>query len=767
MKQKNPVIELLGDLEGISTISCDLFDTLILRKLGPPESVFVVLASEASRLKLLPDYLTPENFISLREQAQELTYQQFGHFREPSLEDIYRHFDGVIADTTSLRELELQLECESLIPNRYLLDALSHFADAGLHILLVSDTYFRKAEIERFLDHCQVPASVRRNLYVSADLQMSKRAGTIFKLLIDNHAHGQPGQILHMGDNYRSDFVNPAEAGLRSFHWRYAHREQTADDGQLASGSSVFFNSVSSLAAALSPYKENTLQDTGFRLGAGTYGPVLHGFLDWVVDGVARAEQCDAIVPLMRESFMLEPMLKALIEEKGVHHEVIPLAVSRIATKRIDLQAEASDDFAGLLLNFANASVAELLELLGLQSHVARVDLQTDARLYSLSSMAHDAHGVQLRALQSFLKRADIVKVSGDFFEDKITMLRQYMHDTLGSRGRFLTVDVGFQGQIQRNLDAHVDGTPLSFGHALMVGKSAVASSRLNGGRFFAYISSTKESAAITDRLHRAAPVLEQVLMGPCGSVRGYQRTEGRVVPVVDAFERHEEFDTCKKPIQQGIFAYLDACSGQREDLKRVGAIPDPAESARWSQALLDQLIAQPELAVARLFSCLKDEQNNGTAMALPICVSHDPSEPLPSPEERARLIAHSVWIAGSRALLGQEDAASAGITTLQLTGGCKLLIWGAGETLSALVKSELLSKVDIVGLIDSSPLVQGSLRHGYLVHPPSYVAENPDIAVLIASKKFCHEIDAQIEKLCSQAGVSKPVVLTLNESRR
>jgi len=763
MKSHNLVGDLLGDLTGVRAISCDLFDTLLVRQSGAPQTVFHSLALKAQRLGMLPCSLTQSGFVSMREQAQEMTYQDFGHFREPTLRDIYARLQNVIPDPESLMDLELEIERRSIRGNRLLIEALTNYREAGVEILLVTDTYFSRDEVDRLLDSCDIPLALREYLYVSSELQLSKRCGSIYPIIVERHTQGKPNSLLHIGDNIRSDVLQAKAAGLRTFHWPYKNEEDVRPQQFATPEVGAHFTSVSSLAAALSPFDGDSLQGAGFKLGATVYGPALHGFLNWVIK-VATEEKCDAIAPLMRESFTIHPLLERLAAGQTQTIPLIPLAVSRVATKHVDLHQESNDDFAALFLDFACVSVDELLRLLGVGQYSERLDLGSLPVSTRLAALMRPEYSNSLRALKSLLRKPQVIDLSRDFFWEKSELLTKYLLSTIGRNRRALSVDVGFQGQIQRNLDLRTQGTGLAFSHALMIGRSSVAERSLTGGRCFSYVSMTRNNADKIQRIHRAAPVIEQVLMGPVGSVVGYHAKNSEVVPIHDCFERHTEYAEFKRPIQQGIFCFFDVCAAQQDKHSPDSIHKDSLDPEMPAMVLnkLDQLVSAPDAQTALLFAHLKDELNNGTSRAEPICLHPDRLKEDTPLWEAESLAAQSIWVAGTRVLLGTQRTEERETASFRLVDRSKLLIWGAGETLGDLIRAGMLSELEVVGLVDSSPIVQGNLRYGFVVQPPTHIAAHTGVPVLIASRKFKHEISEQIENICLRAGVGKPVLLTL-----
>jgi hypothetical protein len=65
------------------------------------------------------------------------------------------------------------------------------------------------------------------------------------------------------------------------------------------------------------------------NLGASIIGPFLNDLCNWAIDE-CLSENRTSIHPLMREGYLLSPMLETIIKKRGLEIEVKPLYVSII-----------------------------------------------------------------------------------------------------------------------------------------------------------------------------------------------------------------------------------------------------------------------------------------------------------------------------------------------------------------------------------------------------------------------------------------------------
>ena len=55
-------------------------------------------------------------------------------------------------------------------------------------------------------------------MYVSSEYGKTKRTGNLFREVLEEEGmEGREGEVLHIGDHYISDYLNPRNVGMKSF----------------------------------------------------------------------------------------------------------------------------------------------------------------------------------------------------------------------------------------------------------------------------------------------------------------------------------------------------------------------------------------------------------------------------------------------------------------------------------------------------------------------------------------------------------------------
>lgn len=194
----------------IEVVSFDIFDTLIVRPVYEPRDVFRFLNKAFQQLNTKFRLM---EFAQMREEAEERTRKLHQEQEDVTLEQIYETFcvvfniDKKIAAKMKKLEIEYELKfCFQRKTAKELFD-LAKYLDKK--VIITTDMYLPREVIERILRSNNF--SDYERLYISCELDRTKSNGTIFEYIEDDLGV-KGGQILHIGDNWHSDYQNALEA---------------------------------------------------------------------------------------------------------------------------------------------------------------------------------------------------------------------------------------------------------------------------------------------------------------------------------------------------------------------------------------------------------------------------------------------------------------------------------------------------------------------------------------------------------------------------
>lgn len=401
-----------------SVISFDIFDTLIERLVDRPEDVFRLLQDqyESHFENRLP-------VAALRIAAERKAHQK-SDSPEVTLSEIYNCLDVSDAERSWLQDKETADEMALCFPKESMLACFDAALKSGKRVILISDMYLPRKVIEAILQKCGI--SGYATLYLSSEEKKVKRDGFLF-LEVLKREEIQPSDLLHIGDNARGDFLVPRKLGISATLLK--------TDSPCTEKSSSY-----AVLKRFIARKADSYPDPFVRLGYAVLGPMLYGFSKWLKSEVIR-QKADRVLFLMREGALLKEAYEAV---GGNPDNACLLYVSRQSTT---LPFLGNDTRLKELLTRLHArrvcySVADFCDSCRLSSE----DIKD---VISAEEMQENMRSWPPARSQAFYEkiRSALIKSSKLNAEN----LRRYLK-RIGLGKRNLTVDVGYYGTIQTNL---------------------------------------------------------------------------------------------------------------------------------------------------------------------------------------------------------------------------------------------------------------------------------------------------------------------------
>lgn len=323
--QEMPDFEADYDFE---VLSLDVFDTILLRRTYQPTDVFHVLEERAVQQL----GLAPHPYALARKEAEARARRTVPD-GEVKIDAIYEAL-GELIDLDSdalnqLRDLELQLEGEFLYADPRWVALYQKFRKMGKRIIFISDMYWPAGFLKDILTKFGFEDP---ELYVSCDCGVSKHHGKLQPYVIGKL--GVPAQkILHVGDNFVSDYVRCRQAGMQAFHWKdsFIYRPWVEQVELLPRVNNDPF-SLRLIGEARRFELEKPLDSSNDplmeRMGREVAGPLYYCFLNWVVHS-ARRDGVRHLFFLGRDGYYWEKAMQVLDQRHNLGLEFTYLHASR------------------------------------------------------------------------------------------------------------------------------------------------------------------------------------------------------------------------------------------------------------------------------------------------------------------------------------------------------------------------------------------------------------------------------------------------------
>ncbi|HMK48971.1 MAG TPA: HAD-IA family hydrolase, partial [Thermodesulfovibrionales bacterium] len=297
----------------IKVVSFDIFDTVLIRRVDPPEKT-----KELSCDRALKDGVVDRSgagLLSLRKTVEENLKSQataHGKDREYSIHDVffevasYLKVKDIQATVSRLLDIELEIEKAVTLPMPGIKDQLRRLSQ-GYRLIAVSDTYLTTQMLKQVLDHLGL-GDYFKAIYASSEYKLSKSSGSLFRLILEAENIG-PHELQHIGDNFLSDYFVPKKIGVKTVclndNWNFS-RKHTLHAVRQLSDESNFWSSCSELLNLLSVQrpsgsKDDLLHNFGYMF----IGPLLTIFTHLLFLELTKKDIRN-IYFIARDGFMLK-----------------------------------------------------------------------------------------------------------------------------------------------------------------------------------------------------------------------------------------------------------------------------------------------------------------------------------------------------------------------------------------------------------------------------------------------------------------------------
>lgn len=537
--------------------SFDIFDTLLTRAVGAPESVFLLLGRQLSRQGLISG--SAEAFARARIAAEGRAHHNLG--ATCRLEAIYQELTITLHLSESQQQALYQKECElesaliRVVPGakEYLLRARNQ----GQKIVFISDMYLPSTFLQEQLERHGL-WQAGDACYVSCDYGKFKRSGALFREMLLKE--GKPaGAALHRGNSLDGDIWPARLVGLRgelitaANPNRYEqimekHRWETEGLASAMAGAARLTRLCSSAKDA----REKALVE----VAAGVTAPVLVSYVIWILQ---RARQLGfrRIYFLSRDGQVLVEIARKLAKKLNYEGDLRYLYGSRQAWNLPAVQTGADEELSWIWDSPDRLIVKSLL---------ARVCLSPDqvqAELLQAGITPNDwlrpLSRVELQTLEQTLLTPRVRALIVEQANKKRQVLWRYLEqEGLYDQTPWALVDLGWYGSMQNSLAAVLsekrDDLPYGFYYALYQGKIA---NKFGPYRESYYFDEHRQLGYL-ERVPDLIALMEMFCVSNHGTVIDFTEQDGQVLPVLKEEHNQRVIDWGLPLVRRSIDEFID-----------------------------------------------------------------------------------------------------------------------------------------------------------------------------------------------------------------
>jgi FMN phosphatase YigB (HAD superfamily) len=271
----------------IPVASFDVFDTVLTRAVGSPETVFLLLGRRLHRAGLIA--CTPQEFAQARIDAEGRAHRDQGD--ACTLDAIYAELGAALnlteVESRRLREMENALEAELIRPVPSAVERIQQARAQGQRIVFLSDMYLSSVFIRQQLIRHGIWRDEDR-CYVSCECGKSKRSGALFAdMLRDAGLLSRRYDLaVHHGNSLEGDIQAARRVGLQAMalmdanpnrYEQLLERHAWATEGLTSTMAGA--SRLARLNTPVASVREAALRD----VAAGVVAPTLAGFALWIL----------------------------------------------------------------------------------------------------------------------------------------------------------------------------------------------------------------------------------------------------------------------------------------------------------------------------------------------------------------------------------------------------------------------------------------------------------------------------------------------------
>lgn len=222
---------------------------MILRPFLEPADLFVFMEDYFSSITT-GNLSFKETRLYAEKQCRKIMRISHPTWQDVTLDEIYaqmeKEFHIPQEKCRLLMEKETSLEKQFCIPRKLgkELYELAHYA--GKRLILVSDMYLPEKSVNAILE--KNGYTLHEKLYLSSTERFLKYTGDLFRVALDD-LQLQPQRILHIGDNWETDYIQPVKLDCKAFFMPKAKDIlfNTLGDKYTGEGIGATFNNTNSV----------------------------------------------------------------------------------------------------------------------------------------------------------------------------------------------------------------------------------------------------------------------------------------------------------------------------------------------------------------------------------------------------------------------------------------------------------------------------------------------------------------------------------------
>lgn len=511
-------------IDSADVVSFDIFDTLIRRIVSRPKDIAYMIQEIFNKNNNEPI----SNFHKIRINSEMLARQHSE--KEITIDDIYNEIQKQLNMSYDkieyLKKLELELEKEVCYLKKEAKDVIEYCNKNKKRVIITSDMYLKSD----FLKEILVKTNLNyEEIFVSSESGFKKSNGTLFKYIIKK-LNLNPKKIVHIGDNFKSDYIQAKISGIKSYWCKNKTKKQENNYHEY-----ILKGYIEELFEKYKNYNKY------FEFGYKKLGILMYGFCNYIINS-AKENNADKIIFLAREGKFIKECYE-LLKKNNVPIDYLYVSRKSISSSIIK---ECNDNDIEKIINLQSLALNETTEMF-----LKRFNLLNEKNLKLL-----EEENIKLKS--NFYNESKKIKV---LFKKLINnsiqkedLFKKYLKQ-FNITNKTMIVDIGWNGTMQDLIQKELDCENININGYYL----GVRNKRKNQFKHGYLFDGDDEDMEICSRSMVA--FLEILFSSNHGTTLGYKYNKG-IEPILDKLEIEKEQMNQITQIQLGAKKFIEDYKG-------------------------------------------------------------------------------------------------------------------------------------------------------------------------------------------------------------
>ena len=369
----------------------------------------------------------------------------------------------------------------------------------------------------------------------------------------------KPEKILHIGDNFHSDYEMAKKNNLNAYYLNYKYEYQNKNIYKNCNygKNNNFPHFIDSIVEAtiIKLMIENKEKSDLYRVGYSVFGPLYTGFFLWIINNL-KQKKVDKVLFFARDAYLIREIYLKYAQKFNVNIPEEYVYISRASSLLSSFTDYNVDRLWHLFSGRTKKPLRDKLSTIGLEVEEIKNEILRigyDDLDFNIEFLSEKFHSLLIRLphqIQSLAK-------------EKRKLIKEYIKNIIGSNDKIAIIDIGWTGNMQGGFSriAKLINPAVTFdGYYLGTSNGLQRHNQLQDNDYFGYIAHNGNPTSVYDKILTPGGIelLEFAFVAPHGTTLDYKFNKEKVDPVFERNSTDEEYYKKSSELQAGALAFVE-----------------------------------------------------------------------------------------------------------------------------------------------------------------------------------------------------------------